>query len=233
VANQTHSAATTVNRMVIYSITNMNTGKSYIGQCRGDVRRRWSTHCSTKSGAGRSAIKCAILKYGRQSFEFDIIDYADSLSSLSKKEKFWINAYGSLAPGGYNLTTGGESPTMSATARANMSAARLARYDRIGRRKRPVTIKKVRCLVPKVEKQARTRRERMLGFKHTDEARAKIAASKCKPVTRSDGVDFPSIEHAAQAVGRNKVSLWRVLQGNLGRHTCGGYGWKYKEVSNF
>ena len=230
-ANQT--VTTVVNQslpmaMVIYTITHRETGKVYVGQSKGDVRRRWSTHCSEKSGAGRSAIKCAILKYGRAAFDFVVVDHATTLDELKRKEQEWIAALSSMAPNGYNLTTGGESCVYSEESKRKMSEARKALFDRIGRKGKPVWVKKQRR--PWTEEEKELRRVKSTGLTHTPESRAKIAASKMRPVIRSDGQVFPSIECAAASIARSKVSLWRVLQGNLGRHTCGGFGWQYAEA---
>jgi group I intron endonuclease len=230
-ANQT--VTTAVNQslpmaMVIYTITHRETGKVYVGQSRGDVRRRWGTHCSEKSGAGRSAIKCAILKYGRAAFDFAVVDHAIALDELKRKEQDWIAALSSMAPNGYNLTTGGESCVYSEESKRKMSEAKKALFDKIGRKGRPVWVKKKRR--PWTEEEKELRRQKMLGYMHSDEAKGKIAASKMRPVVRSDGQVFPSIEAAASSIGRNTSTLWRVVQGNRGRHTCGGFGWKYAEA---
>ena len=46
-------------------------------------------------------------KYGIDNFKFEIIEECDK-SILSEREKYWIKFYNSVAPNGYNLTTGGE-----------------------------------------------------------------------------------------------------------------------------
>ena len=227
-ANQT--VTTVVNQprprsMVIYTITHRESGKVYVGQSKGDVRRRWSAHCSEKSGAGRNAIKCAILKHGRDQFDFAVIDSAQTREELSAKERHWIAALNALAPNGYNLTTGGESCVYSEDSKRKMSEARIALFDERGRKGRPVWAKRKRRAWTEEEKELR--RVKSTGLKHTAEARQKIADSKKRAVVRSDGVVFPSIEDAAESIQRNKSSLWRVLQANMGRHTCGGFGWAY------
>jgi predicted GIY-YIG superfamily endonuclease len=89
--------------MVIYKITNKLNGKVYIGQTTQPLKRRWRNHCETKKGAMDSAIA----KYGKENFDIEIIDIAETLEELNEKEKYWIKEYDSLAPKGYNLTYGG------------------------------------------------------------------------------------------------------------------------------
>lgn len=205
-ANQTSS-------MYIYTITHRESGKCYVGQTRADLQTRWRKHFAPKAGH-RSAIKCALLKYGREAFDFAAIDIAETQEQLNHKESFWIRQLNSLSPNGYNLTSGGESPESSPETLEKLSASLKKRFaekpwGNEGRAKGWAVMR--------------------AGFKHTAESKQKIADSKKRAVIRSDGEVFDSIEAAAASVGRNKVSLWRVLQGNLGRHTCGGFGWKYRE----
>lgn len=48
-----------------------------------------------------------MVKYGIDNFKFEIIEECDK-SILSEREKYWIKFYKSVAPNGYNLTTGGD-----------------------------------------------------------------------------------------------------------------------------
>ncbi len=97
--------------MLIYKITNMISGKIYIGQTVQTVRDRWHEHSRPRRGAhtGRSAIASAISLYGKENFKIEEIDTASSLEELNIKEETYIKAFNSLAPNGYNLHLGGDS----------------------------------------------------------------------------------------------------------------------------
>lgn len=89
----------------IYKIENLITHKVYIGQSKNPYDR-WTEHlrCTVK---GKSLIRDAILKYGKENFSFEIIGWFEDYNG---KEKYYIQEYNSLAPNGYNIMPGGEEP---------------------------------------------------------------------------------------------------------------------------
>lgn len=90
----------------IYCITNKINGKKYIG-CSIDIERRWSQHKSMKQNKHTSALRCALMKYGINNFDFNIL-----LQCCKERfafwEKFYISNKGTVSPNGYNLTYGGD-----------------------------------------------------------------------------------------------------------------------------
>lgn len=111
---------------IIYLITNKVTGKQYVGQTTVGIRRRWQMHQTTaKTKNLPYPISHAIRKYGALAFELQVLDTAMGRDDLNTKEIHWIGALNTKAPGGYNLTLGGEGTTgaiMTPEARAKMSA---------------------------------------------------------------------------------------------------------------
>jgi len=91
--------------MIIYKITNLLSGKIYIGQTIQKMTTRWSRHCSNNRGT--SAISNAINKYGRDNFTIEEIDGANSQSELNYLEKHYICNLNSKFPNGYNIKDGG------------------------------------------------------------------------------------------------------------------------------
>lgn len=87
----------------IYKITNRINGKIYIGQSK-NPKERFQSHCSPSSN--KSPVDCAINKYGRENFDFEIIE--KDIIDYNEKEKYWIAAYNSLVPNGYNISEGGK-----------------------------------------------------------------------------------------------------------------------------
>jgi group I intron endonuclease len=79
------------------------TGKKYIGQTN-NYNRRCSEH---KTSKGCPAFHNAIIKYGWDNFNHEILDDGLSLEEANILEEFYISKYNSLAPNGYNLQTGG------------------------------------------------------------------------------------------------------------------------------
>jgi group I intron endonuclease len=89
--------------MIIYCLTNLINRKRYIGLTKLEVSKRIAQHATAASLIG-----CAIRKYGIQSFKISVIDTAATYEVLQEKERFWIAHFKSIAPRGYNLTSGGD-----------------------------------------------------------------------------------------------------------------------------
>ena len=89
---------------VVYLVTNSVNGKQYVGQTTGSVSRRWS-----RAETSRSLLGAAFRKYGRESFVFKEVAKAGDRKTLDRLEQKWIAKLKTIAPDGYNLTTGGNS----------------------------------------------------------------------------------------------------------------------------
>lgn len=89
----------------IYKIENLINHKIYIGQSK-TQKIDGKKHCE-KYSDGRSLIKQAIQKYGKENFSFKIIGWFED---YNEKEKFYIKFFNSLAPNGYNILDGGQEP---------------------------------------------------------------------------------------------------------------------------
>lgn len=79
----------------IYKITQIATGKCYIGQSV-DIANRWLQHC--KRGFGVDALTNNKLypemyKYGIHNFKYEIIEEVEK-DRLSEQEKYWSNYFG-------------------------------------------------------------------------------------------------------------------------------------------
>jgi group I intron endonuclease len=92
--------------MLIYKITNLITGKFYIGQTRMPLKRRWAVHKASKR---TSPLTSSIKKYGVDNFKIEEICKASSQDELNRLEVYYISSYKSLYPLGYNLSKGGYS----------------------------------------------------------------------------------------------------------------------------
>lgn len=108
-------------------------GKCYIGITSKTLAKRWEQHRfnaakghGTRQGSDCAGLYNAIRKYGPQAFSIGSIAESDDWATLQQLEKDAILVHGSLFPGGYNLSEGGEGalghrPTDEA--RRRMSAA--------------------------------------------------------------------------------------------------------------
>lgn len=95
----------------IYKIINIKNNKVYIGQSI-DPKTRWSRHKSdskNKLKARNKHLSSAILKYGVESFEFEIIAQCRSLEESDDTEIACIAQYRSIdRKFGYNSSPGGQ-----------------------------------------------------------------------------------------------------------------------------
>lgn len=110
----------------LYKITNLISGKVYIGQS-GNIFLRWKAHvCKSLF-----AIGSAINKHGVENFDFDILVLCSKGTCLDDLEKNGIAAFDSLSPRGYNLDVGaGLNPFASGESRARHLAAVQAESNR-------------------------------------------------------------------------------------------------------
>ena len=95
----------------IYKITNTKNNKIYIGKTTTCIQDRFSKHIYESKNAnvkGYSFIlHKAFRKYGIDNFIIEEVEEIDN-SMLNDREIYWINAYSSMIPNGYNMTFGGE-----------------------------------------------------------------------------------------------------------------------------
>ena len=136
---------------ILYQIS-FPDGKSYIGISTGSLARRVSLHRHNAKKNGTGGIHKAIREYGRESLVPRVLVVSSDWDYLCDLEKKAIVAFRSKHPLGYNMTNGGRENTgaqRTAETRARISIAK--KGMRLGIAGRPA------------------------GWKHTDEAKAKIA----------------------------------------------------------
>lgn len=78
----------------IYKITLLETGECYVGQSV-DIGSRWLQHIKKGFGVddgGTSKLHQAMMKYGLQSFKFEVVEFT-SEDLLNEKEKYWADYF--------------------------------------------------------------------------------------------------------------------------------------------
>jgi hypothetical protein len=89
---------------IIYKISSPS-GKVYVGQTVRSFEKRMQQHKQDSSCC--TLIKRAIDKYGGE-MKYEIIEENVPHEQLDEREIYWISYFNSLAPNGYNCTTGGQ-----------------------------------------------------------------------------------------------------------------------------
>lgn len=99
---------------IIYKVTNKINGNVYIGQTMHSLKKRRSKHESNARmrKIEKSYFYKAIRKYGKENFDWDILEYCNSKYELDLAEEWYIRYYRTFIRfnvcNGYNLTMGGE-----------------------------------------------------------------------------------------------------------------------------
>lgn len=88
----------------IYLIQNRQGRKGYVGKTT-DPTERFRKHKCGNSGS--KYLNRAVKKEGWENFSLEILEEVPE-SNLNEREGYWIQELGTLVPGGYNLTLGGE-----------------------------------------------------------------------------------------------------------------------------
>lgn len=108
--------------MIVYKITCNANGKGYIGKTKRSLHARWRAHCA--KGSGCWAMKGAIKKYGENAFRKEILASGLTDEEAEIVERRMVHEHGTKAPGGYNLTEGGQGSAHKNPAHGrNISAA--------------------------------------------------------------------------------------------------------------
>lgn len=90
--------------MWIYKITNIQNNKVYIGQTIRPTEARFHRHMNDAlNNILNTHFARAIRKYGKENFQIEVIDTAETQEDLNQKEQYWIQFYDSVNTG-YNET---------------------------------------------------------------------------------------------------------------------------------
>lgn len=80
--------------MYIYRIINTVNNKVYVGQTiQKNPKMRWYQHCADVRNNKDSHLCNSMRKYGINTFEWEVIDIANSLEELNSKEESWLEHY--------------------------------------------------------------------------------------------------------------------------------------------
>ena len=196
----------------IYSITNIHNGHTYIGKTN-SLERRWREH---KSGYGGTTILSrAFIKYGIDSFLFDIVaeipfESNEELNNvLNQLEVYYIELYDTLA-NGYNATHGGDGGTID--------------YTKIG-----VSDKKIEAC----RRNGKVYADRIRGLPRDREVIMKGAVKRRKAVLQYD-IDGNFIREylmLSAITDFERINISKCCKGEIS--SAYGYIWRFKEANNY
>jgi len=171
----------------VYAITNLETGKVYIGSTI-NFNYRWGRHRDDLRHNHHHNIHLqrSWNKYGEEIFEFSVLEYLDDINELAKVEQFWMDIYREEGRDLYNIGKYVDCPwrgrKFSDEHRQKLSMAKM------GIKRGPMS-KEHRCRIgdanrgnklPPMSEEAKRNmfHKGMLGKKHTEESKRKISTSK-------------------------------------------------------
>lgn len=108
--------------VIIYMATNIKNGKKYIGQTVGDLAARRRQHKSNAKKGRKGCFHSAIRKYGIERLAWTILYYAKSIEELNAMEEYYIAAYETRVPKGYNIMYGGDNKRHSLATKEKIRA---------------------------------------------------------------------------------------------------------------
>lgn len=93
--------------MDVYKITNIITGKHYVGFSK-NVASRFKRHIFLAESGVNRRLYDSMRKHGVENFVLEIMENCDTRHDAARLEKFWILELNSMMPNGYNMTSGGD-----------------------------------------------------------------------------------------------------------------------------
>lgn len=171
----------------IYKILNSINGKFYIGSAV-NFKKRWGWHIKDlRAKKHRNKyLENAWHIYGENAFEFSILEYCEK-DELIKREQYWIDLENCVRPNGYNLAPKAGS---SLGIKRSEETKELQRQIKIGKklsnehRAKISAANKGRVFSEETKKKignAHLGNKWCLGFKHSEETKAKMRKPK-KPL---------------------------------------------------
>ena len=116
------------NEFTLYQYANRLNGKRYIGVTKEPA---WRKTQHAKGDSNARAFNVAVKKYGIEAFDYKVLALFDDAGAAAYHEQAAIITFGTLSPGGYNLTAGAPytiyGGPFSAETRAKISAATVGR----------------------------------------------------------------------------------------------------------
>lgn len=194
----------------LYRLTSPS-NKQYIGIAKNGLHRRFSVHVSEAKAGSTAALHKAIRRYGADSFIKEILVVGD-YQYIKELEVKAIEAFDTMSPKGYNLTTGGDGTIgyrhtdFTKEKLSELTRIRMSNPECRNHLSKLNTGKKVSDETKEKIRLKSLGKKHMLGKKHTDEAKKKISQSLIGN-THTKGMEFTD-EHRAKLSAAGKVRVF-------------------------
>lgn len=93
---------------LVYKITHIESGLTYVGMTQRDLVTRWKYHCYDALRArSTTLLHTAIRLHGADAFRMEILEDNIAVADLGEKERHHIQQLKTIHPNGYNQNCGG------------------------------------------------------------------------------------------------------------------------------
>jgi len=174
----------------IYKITNLKSGKMYIGQTSQTIEERWAVHLAWAKKR-RSYLANAMIKCGISNFVIEPVVSVMNKEALDELEKELILSFGTIAPKGYNIFLGGSKGKISSSFGRRRNAAR-----QTGR-----------------THSEETKRKMSLAAKGKKKSRSHHAKLRKAVVCLETGIVYDGLSDAAKAIECRPSDIWNNITG--------------------
>jgi group I intron endonuclease len=156
--------------IIVYQITCVPTGKSYIGVTRKTLEQRWTEHYKEARATRFDTVFYRAMRlHGHENFSIKVLRQVDSHDEAQRLERRLIAEMKTFAPDGLNTSTGGE------------SWAGIARHPDVARK---ISISKTGHKMSDAHRKAQS--ARLKGVKRPAAATAAMIAKNQCPVRRAE-----------------------------------------------
>ena len=164
-------------KFIIYKVTNLIDGKSYIGQTAISLAKRRVGHIQKVNCGSKSYFHNAIRIYGVDTFIWEMICLCSSKPEADAKECEFISVLDTKVPFGYNLTDGGEGTVgFSPSKETLLKRSKAMKGRKLSEDHKTKIIKALTGYKHSDETRANMSQAH-IGSKQTDEAKAKVSKS--------------------------------------------------------
>ncbi|MEY8850028.1 GIY-YIG nuclease family protein [Psychroserpens sp. XS_ASV72] len=211
---------------LVYKAVNSQNGDTYIGTTSRSVEERIKDHLQKSDCTTKNKFHNAISTYGLELFVWEIIDTANSIDELARKEKQYIFRYNSMIEG-YNSDSGGG--FKKTVYQYSLEDGKLiADYDNLESAGSAVSASK-----KQISRACLSVNNSFGGYYWSYKLQDTFTPKKDKRLKEVSQYDlggtlirvFRSVCIASKETGVNKSSIAKVCRGE--RNTAGGYIWQF------
>ena len=101
----TNKCSKEYDKIDVYKITNVVTGRVYVGSTTDSFRHRWYAHRYelNRNTHGNAYLQNSWNKYGEEAFEFTVLEELCDVGMIYEREQYWIDHYRESEGGCYNI----------------------------------------------------------------------------------------------------------------------------------